>query len=217
MSYCHFKDLGIIDYQEAYLIQKRHVEDVLKGEPQTILLCEHSTVLTMGRMARKDHILVSEDKILRQGIQIHWIDRGGDITLHSPGQLVIYPILNLNFSRRDLHDYLRKLEEVAIDLLKRFGIVANRFSPASSEAAKTGVWMGEKKIVSMGIGVRRWVTFHGLAINVNTDLKLFQWIKPCGLDVEMTSMAAIKGREVNLDDVKKTVKKSFEQVFGLEF
>ena len=184
-----FKDLGLISYQEAYEIQKSTVEEVIKGAPQTIFLCEHPTVLTMGRMAHKNHLLISEDQMKQEGIPIYWTDRGGDITLHAPGQLVIYPILNLNLGARDLHEYLRKLEEVAIDLLKRFGIVANRFSD------KTGVWVDQKKIVSMGIGVRRWVTFHGLALNVNTDLKLFQWIKPCGLDVEMTSMAAIQGTE----------------------
>ena len=225
MLKCHLKDLGLIPYQEAYTIQKREVEEVLKGGPQTLFLCEHPAVLTMGRMAQKKHILLSEDRITEQGIQIHWIDRGGDITLHSPGQLVVYPILNLKLRGKDLHEYLRKLEEVAIDLLKRFGIVANRFPGVSSETPlpgvssetpRSGVWVGQKKIVSLGIGVRQWVTFHGLAINVNTDLDLFRLIKPCGLDVEMTSMAAIKGKNLKMEDVKDKIKDSFQEIFGLE-
>ncbi len=210
MPNIHFQDLGLIDYQDAYEIQKRRVEEVLKGAQGTVFLCEHPTVLTMGRMADKANILATEQILNERGIPIHWIDRGGDTTLHAPGQLVIYPIFNLQLFKKDLHLYLRKLEEVAIDLLKRFGIVANRFLP------QTGVWVGDKKIVSVGIGVRRWVTFHGLAVNVNTDLNLFRLIKPCGLDVTMTSIAAIKGQKILMEDVKEKLKDSFEEIFRLD-
>ena len=211
---CEIKDLGLIEYDKAYSIQKECVESVLKGGPQMLIFCEHPAILTLGRMTKRSNLLLSEEDIIKQGINIQPIDRGGDVTLHSPGQLVIYPILNLNHWGKDLHEYLRNLEEVAIDLLKRFGILANRFLGQKRE---TGVWVGPKKIVSVGIGVRRWVSFHGLAINVNTDLNLFKLIKPCGLDVTMTSMAEIKGKTVAMDAVKQRVQESFKQILKLNF
>ena len=131
------------------------------------------------------------------------------MTLHAPGQLVVYPILNLAQSNRDLRLYMHKLEQVTIALLKSFGIVASRFS------GKTGVFVGPDKIASLGIGVRKWVTYHGLGINVNTDLKLFELIKPCGLDVRMTSIARIKGEVVEMNEVKKRLVECFGREFGL--
>lgn len=192
------QDLGLIDYDAAYRIQKESVARVLAGGAQTILSCEHPAVITMGRLAQEANIL-NREAIERSGIRVIPIDRGGDVTLHAPGQLVVYPILNLAQSSRDLRLYIQKLEQVAIDLLRSFGIVANRIS------GKTGVFVGTNKIVSLGIGVRKWVTFHGLGINVNTDLRLFDLIKPCGLDVRMTSMARIKGEALEMEEVKDRV------------
>lgn len=188
----------MIDYDAAYRLQRESVARVLAGGAQTILSCEHPAVITMGRLAQEANIL-NREAIERSGIRVIPIDRGGDVTLHAPGQLVVYPILNLAQSSRDLRLYIQKLEQVAIDLLRSFGIVANRIS------GKTGVFVGTNKIVSLGIGVRKWVTFHGLGINVNTDLRLFDLIKPCGLDVRMTSMARIKGEALEMEEVKDRV------------
>ena len=206
---CEVQDLGLIDYDTAYKIQKESVARVLAGGAQTILLCEHPAVITLGRMSQEANIL-NEEAITRQGIRVVPIDRGGDVTLHAPGQLVVYPILNLAQSNRDLRLYMHKLEQVTIALLKSFGIVASRIS------GKTGVFVGPDKLASLGIGVRKWVTYHGLGINVNTDLKLFELIKPCGLDVRMTSIARIEGQPIDMSEVKQRLIKSFGKEFGYE-
>jgi len=198
----------LIDYTAAYGIQKECVARVLAGGAQVLFLCEHPAVITLGRLAQEANILDLE-AISRQGIRVVPIDRGGDVTLHAPGQLVVYSILNLAQSNRDLRLYMHKLEQVTIALLKSFGIVANRIS------GKTGVFVGTDKLVSLGIGVRKWVTYHGLGINVNTDLKLFDLVKPCGLDVRMTSMARIKGEAVEMDEVKKRLVEYFRKEFNL--
>ena len=205
---CVVRDLGLIDYDAAYGIQKESVARVLAGGAQALLLCEHPAVITLGRMSQEANIL-NEEAITRQGIRVVPIDRGGDVTLHAPGQLVIYPILNLAQSSRDLRLYMHKLEQVAIALLKSFGIVSSRI------LGKTGVFVGSEKIASLGIGVRKWVTFHGLGINVNTDLKLFDLIKPCGLDVRMTSIARVKGEAVEMREVKERLVECFGREFGL--
>ncbi|HCI44812.1 MAG TPA: octanoyltransferase [Candidatus Omnitrophica bacterium] len=207
-SVCEVRDLGLIDYTAAYGIQKECVARVLAGGAQVLFLCEHPAVITLGRLAQEANILDLE-AISRQGIRVVPIDRGGDVTLHAPGQLVVYSILNLAQSNRDLRLYMHKLEQVTIALLKSFGIVANRIS------GKTGVFVGTDKLVSLGIGVRKWVTYHGLGINVNTDLKLFDLVKPCGLDVRMTSMARIKGEAVEMDEVKKRLVEYFRKEFNL--
>ncbi len=210
MTTCCVEDLGLIDYKQAYILQKQHVAEVLNGGPQTFLLCEHPAVLTLGRLADEKNMLIDEKELVKQGIGIHHIDRGGDITLHAPGQLVIYPILDLGNFGKDLRRYLHRLEQVAIDLLGDFDIVASRFS------GQTGVWTGGKKIASVGIGVRKWIAFHGLAVNVNTDLNLFSMIKPCGLDVEMTSIAGMKKRTVQMAEVKEKMTNHFCRNFRLE-
>jgi lipoate-protein ligase B len=206
---CVIEDLGMIKYDQAYRIQKKCVEDVLKGGRQTIFLCEHPAVLTLGRLAKEEYILADRKELLKKGVEVHFIDRGGEVTLHAPGQLVIYPILNLQFTQKDLHLYMERLEKVAIDLLNNFGIMATR------NLRNTGVWVGPKKIVSVGVGVKKWITYHGLAINVNTVLNLFSLIRPCGLDVTMTSMKEIKGHDIDMNIVKKTAVACFEKVFNL--
>jgi lipoate-protein ligase B len=209
MALCKVEDLGCVDYQQAYDTQTQYVDQLLRGGSQMLLLCEHPPVLTLGRLADEKHMLLSPAEIRRRGVDIHHIDRGGDITLHAPGQLVVYPILDLTRFGKDLRLYLHGLEEVAIDLLNDFGIVASRF------LGQTGVWAGDKKIVSIGIGVRKWISFHGLAVNVNTDLSLFSMIKPCGLNVEMTSMAAVKGHPLDMAEVKVRLARHFIQSFHL--
>ena len=207
---CRVKDLGLIDYKRAYILQKECVDELLGGGFQSLLLCEHPVVLTLGRLADEKNNLISEDELIKRGIKVHHIDRGGDITLHAPGQLVIYPIWNLTDFGKDLRCYLHRLEQVAIDLLGDFDIVVSRLS------GQTGVWAGERKIASIGIGVRKWISFHGLAINVNMDLDLFSMIKPCGLDVEMTSISEIKKKTVHMQKVKERIVDHFCRNFRLD-
>jgi len=204
---CQVKDLGTIDYSKAYALQRDRVHTLLQQGMQTLILCEHPPTLTLGRSSDEKNILISQEELDEQNVSVHHIDRGGDITLHAPGQLVVYPILDLANFGKDLRSYLHQLEQVAIDLLSDFDIVASRF------AGQTGVWTGEKKIASIGIGVRKWISFHGLAVNVNTDLKLFSMIKPCGLDVEMTSMSQMNKKSIDIEEVKERIVASFLRQF----
>lgn len=201
------QDLGLIGYAEAYEIQKKWVEAVINGHDPVLLLCEHPAILTLGRLASQENFLLPQEEIKARGIQVLDIDRGGEVTLHSPGQLVVYPIMNLRDHGKDLKQYLHQLEQVAIDLLKDFDILADRFS------GRTGVWVGPEKIVSIGIGVKKWVSFHGLGINVNTDLDLFRLIKPCGMDIRMTSISQIKNQSIDMNLVKRNVVNRFRGQF----
>jgi len=140
-------------------------------------------------------------------VMVTSVDRGGDVTLHAPGQLIVYPIFNLNKYGKNLKVYMEKLQEVAVDLLRNFGILA------ISVPGKRGVFVGPDKIISIGVGVRKWVTYHGLGINVNTDLSLFNLIKPCGLNVCMTSMQRLKGHAIPMKDVKAKVLEQFHKYF----
>ena len=203
------QDLGLIDYEKAYNIQKQWVDKVINGHEPVLILCEHPAVLTLGRLASQENFLMPMETIGNKGIKILPIDRGGEVTLHSPGQLVVYPILDLKNYGKDLKRYLHGLEQVAIDLLKDFGILADRF------LGRTGVWVGQEKIVSMGIGVRKWVSFHGLAVNVNTDLNLFKLIKPCGMNVQMTSINKIKNKNIRMEEVKERLVERFCEHFQL--
>lgn len=202
-------DLGVIAYDQAYAFQRQCVNKVLDSGDPVLLFCEHPAVLTKGRMTNPEHILLSQQDLGNRGIMVQNIDRGGDVTLHAPGQLVIYPIINLAGYGKDLKVYLRSLEEVSMAVLEKYGIKARR------KPANTGVWADEKKIVSIGIGVKRWITFHGVGINVNTDLSLFSCIKPCGLNVEMTSMADILGFKLEMQEIKEKVTEEFLNVFNL--
>jgi lipoate-protein ligase B len=206
---CQILDWGLIHYREAYELQKKLVEEVRQGASQKIVFCEHPTVLTLGRMTKEENLLWSKEEFQKQGVDIYPIDRGGDVTLHSPGQLIVYPLFNLENYGKDLKSYLWRLEEISMDVLKEFGILAQR------NPGKTGVWAGSKKIVSLGIGVKKWVAFHGVGINVNTDLSLFSMIRPCGLNVSMTSMAQQTGSVVNMGLVKDKLKALFEKNFNL--
>lgn len=213
------EDWGRIGYLEAYQKQQDLVKRVISKEAGRLIFCEHPPVLTLGRMFTRESLLYTEEDIKSKGVEIVQVDRGGDITLHAPGQLVVYLILDLNLFERDLKAYLEKVEQVAVDLLKDFGILA------VSIPGKRGVFVStikagssfkkEDKITSIGIGVRRWVSYHGLGINVNTDLSLFSLIKPCGLDVRMTSMSKELGRPVDMTQVKASFKHIFSRVFNV--
>jgi lipoyl(octanoyl) transferase len=201
------EDWGLIGYADAFERQKRCVQEVLAGADDRLVLCEHPAVLTLGRMTHPDSLLLGRQAIEKQGVVIVNADRGGDVTLHAPGQLVVYPIFNLNKQDKNLKVFMERLEEVAVDLLRNFGILAISIS------GNRGVFAGPDKIVSIGIGVRKWVTYHGLGINVNTDLSLFDLIKPCGLNVRMTSMQKLKGHAVPMKDVKLHAVRQFQDYF----
>lgn len=200
-------NLGLIDYHKAYSLQKEAVDHILKGGPQVLFLCEHPIVITLGRLGEKSNIFFPKEELKKRDIEIVSIDRGGDVTLHAPGQLVAYPIFNLLQYGKDLHLFMYKLEQVAIDLLADFDIVANRIP------GRRGVWVRERKIASIGIGVRKWISFHGLGLNINTDLNLFSMIKPCGLDVVMTSVRDIHKKDINMDEAKRKIVNCFERHF----
>jgi len=202
------EDWGLIDYAEGLERQKKCVHNVIAGEGGHLILCEHPAVLTLGRQTHPQSLLYQRKEIEGRGVMITSVDRGGDVTLHAPGQLIVYPIFNLNNRGKNLKVYMEKLQEVAVDLLKNFGILAISIS------GQRGVFVGPDKIISIGVGVRKWVTYHGLGINVNTDLSLFDLIKPCGLNVRMTSMQKLKGHPVPLKDVKAKAVELFEKHFN---
>lgn len=203
------EDLGLVNYEEAFRYQNACVEGVLHKDRQKLIFCEHPSVITLGRLAHRENILTSDQELKAKGIECIPINRGGDVTLHCPGQLVIYPILDLNNFGKDLKLYMQALEQVVIDALAQYHIAAQRV------ASRTGVWVNEKKIASLGIGVRKWISFHGVAINVSPDLSLFSLIRPCGMDVETTSMAELKGNSIDMQEIKRRAIASFSQNFNI--
>jgi lipoyl(octanoyl) transferase len=208
----HLEQLGLVDYAAALELQREKVAQRKAGAiPDTLLLLEHPHVYTLGRNARQENLLVPAEWLASRGVQVFHTDRGGDVTYHGPGQLVGYPILDLAQHRRDISWYMRSLEEVFIRTARDWGIEAER-SPGAA-----GVWVGNDKLAAMGVHLSRWVTSHGFALNVNTDLSYFEWIVPCGLHGKgVTSLAKLLGHEVEIADVAERVVEHFGQVFGLE-
>jgi len=208
---CRVEQLGQVAYPEAMQLQRERVAQRKAGEiPDTLLLLEHPHIYTLGRNAKPEHLLATLEFLRSLGAEVFETDRGGDITYHGPGQLVGYPILDLTQHRRDLGWYMRSLEQVFMGVAAEFGIQAERLAGA------TGVWVGDAKLVAMGVHVSRWVTSHGFALNVNTDLKYFDWIIPCGLrDKGVTSLERCLGRAVEMDTVIDRVVGHFSRVFGL--
>lgn len=179
-------DLGKKDFKEVYKIQKELVGRRYREEiPDTLILTEHYPVFTIGRSGSRENILCSEEKLEEEGIQVYEIDRGGDITYHGPGQIVGYPVMDLRKQGRDVHLYLRKLEEVIIRFLATYSIQGERIE------GMTGVWIQNKKIASIGIGISKWITYHGFCVNLYPNLKHFQMINPCGLGKPVTSLREI--------------------------
>ena len=202
-------DLGRIDYEECYRIQKDLVRKRRLGRIEdSLILAEHNDVFTIGRTGDMANVIVEYDKLLSCGIKVLRVDRGGDVTYHGPGQIVAYPIVDLKASGRDLHRYLRDLEESAIRFLGDYSVCGERVEN------KTGVWVSGKKVASVGVGASNWVTFHGMSVNINCDLKFFGMINPCGMkDVEMTSLEEVKGRAVEISEVKTGILKHLKEIF----
>ena len=198
-------DLGFRDYGEVLKLQRELVEKRRASEiHDTLILVEHPDVITLGRRGTMENVL--SDKL-----PIYWIERGGDATYHGPGQLVGYPIVGLQEAKIDVVSFVRKIEDILMKTVADFGINSSRVEK------KPGIWVEQKKLASIGIAVQHWVTFHGFALNVNTDLKKFYTIKPCGMEPSMmTSMQRILGKEVSLETVKNSIAKNFAEVFQIE-
>jgi lipoate-protein ligase B len=200
-----YQDLGTLDYQAALSLQENLVEAKHReGFPDILLFVEHPHVITLGRGGKEANIVdAAEVPVIRSS-------RGGDVTYHGPGQMVVYPIIDLKSKlRKDVHRYLRYLEESAIRTLDTFGILAERKPPW------TGIWIGNRKIAAIGVAVRRGITYHGLALNVSVDLNQFRRIVPCGLGwSDVTSMEKELGRKVSLEEVKKVFLRRFARRFG---
>lgn len=205
-------DSGLIDYEKAVPFQKSLAKDVADGIRQsTLILCEHNPVITLGRQARKENILEAEAELTAAGIKIINTNRGGDVTFHLPGQLIVYPVFDLRRSGKDIHLFLRNLEEAVILLLEDYGIRADR------QEGLTGVWVSARKIASIGIAISHWVTTHGLSLNVSCDLDFFSLIKPCGLDIMMTSMAESGvNPPPGVSEVKEKMINKFRHLFSDE-
>lgn len=209
---CSVVCLGQCDYQEAYQLQKQLLcRRIGKRIPDTLILLQHPPVITVGRKGARRNILVDNEVLCREGIPVYNTDRGGDITYHGPGQIVGYPILDLNRHGRDVHKVIYMFEEVIIRLLAGCGIEGTRLPDYP------GVWVGSEKICAIGIGISNWVTYHGFALNVNTNLAHFSFITPCGIpDRGVTSMARLLGRPVDELDVAEDLVKIFGMVFNLQ-
>ena len=199
------QNIGQKSYKAVWDLQKEMQEQRIKGEiDDTLILVEHDPVYTLGKNANEDHLLQSRD----ESIDVFNIERGGDITFHGPGQLVVYPILDLSNYKKSVSWYMRTLEQVLIDTLIEFKIIAQR------NDGLTGVWVGDEKIAALGVRISRWVTMHGFALNVNPDLSFYDGIIPCGIfDHGVTSMEQLLGETQNNDNVKNMVIEKFNKYF----
>lgn len=202
---------GLTSYQPAWELQRRVADAVRDGADATLILLEHPPTYTLGSRGKAEHLLLSEEAFLRRGAAVHRTDRGGDVTYHGPGQIVGYPILDLRALGLGPVAYVRALESVLIDVLSRFGIVAERSD------RNHGVWVGDAKIAAIGVRVSRGVTTHGFALNVNTDLSYFRDIVPCGMpDAGVTSMQRLTGETFAMREVEDAIIDAFAVEFGFE-
>lgn len=231
MQRVNFQDLGLIDYKKAWDFQEklfktsvdakivnRRADKIITDTQHHLIFCEHPHVYTLGKSGDKKNLLLSEEILKQKGATYYRINRGGDITYHGPGQIVGYPILDLDKFFTDIHKYLRFLEEIIILTLAEYGIKAGRYD------GFTGVWLDAdnpekaRKISAMGVRSSRWVTMHGFAFNINTNLEYFNNIVPCGIsDKPVTSLKKELNKEIDVNEVKKKLKKHFAQLFEAEF
>jgi len=205
-----FEDLGRIGYKDAWDLQLRlHAERVADARPDTLLFCEHDPVLTMGKSGKGQNLLVSPEELRRRGVEYYAIERGGDLTYHGPGQLVAYPIFKLP-RLREVQNFVRKMERAINQALATFGITVQQ------RADHAGAFVHDAKIASIGAAVRSGVTYHGLALDVCTDLAYFQLINPCGMQgVAVTSIARELGREVSVQEAKAPLRNAMIDVYEL--
>lgn len=205
-------DIGLIDYSDALKLQQELVAKRRSGQiTDSILILEHPPVFTIGRSGSRNNLLADEGSLAGKGIKVLDVDRGGDITFHSPGQLVSYPIINLKNRNKDLHAYLRDLEEAAISFLKKYAVTGTRIKGA------TGVWVEGRKIASIGVAAKDWITYHGLSININNDLGFFSMMNTCGMkNIEVTSLKNILGRQISMYEARKKLLGELSSLFGLE-
>jgi lipoate-protein ligase B len=209
-----YLDLGGAGYEPTLQLQRRLAKQVREAaeEQAYLVLVEHDPpVITLGRRGREEDIVGSPDELRAEGIEVHKTSRGGEVTYHGPGQLVGYPILRLDLYGRDVRGYLRDLEGVLIRVLERFGIEGSR------EEGLTGVWVGGEKIAAIGVAVRRWVTYHGVALNVSPDLSHFDLIVPCGAaGKKVTSLSRALGRDVSVSEVKPVLIECMVEKYGFQ-
>lgn len=225
-----YKDLGKISFSDAWTLQTKLHKSIIERKKQSdyspsaslhqLLICEHNPVYTLGKSGKQEHLLISEKDIQQGGFEFTKINRGGDITYHGPGQLTVYPIFDMESFFRDVHKYVRFLEEINIRVIAEYGLIGHR------EEGFTGVWLEatpnkpKRKICAIGVHFSRWVSLHGFALNVNTNLEHFNHIIPCGISEEnksVTSIADEIGREIDLAEVKLHVKKISAEVFDYEY
>lgn len=205
--------LGTVPYQEALELQEELIVKRREGTiPDQLLLLEHPHVITLGSSTEKDHVLLTPEERSDRGIELHEVGRGGDVTYHGPGQLIGYPILSLSPHRKDLHQYLRDLEEVLIRTLIHFGLTGAR------EDGLTGVWLPQGKVAAIGVRVSSgWITSHGFALNVNPDLSFFSTIVPCGIqDRSVVSMTEVLNQHLTPSEVIHPLVESFGKLFSLQ-
>ena len=226
-----FRDLGAMDYQQAWDYQEKLLQENLaikararseggvgvENTTDYLLLVEHPPVYTLGKNGNMAHVLMNDEQLRQNGIAFFNTNRGGDITFHGPGQVVGYPILDLEHFYTDIGKYLRNIEEVIIQTMAEYGLKGERSN------GETGVWIDpqvpgrERKICAIGVRCSRWITMHGFAVNVNTDLSYFGNIIPCGIsNKQVTSSQKELGREVPLEEVKEKIRANFEKVFGVQ-
>ena len=234
MNRVRYKDLGRIRYEEAWKFQKEIFAEVLSEKKQrdgehrsdnptrqpgfqTLVFCEHPHVYTLGKNGKQNNLLINPEALERIGAEFFEIDRGGDITYHGPGQLVGYPIFDLESMGIGVREYIRLLEESIILCLRDFGLTASRLEGAAGVWLEPGGFPVARKICAIGVRVSRHVTMHGFALNVNTDLDYFQYINPCGFDDKgVTSLQRESGREIDMEQVKTRMKFRLSELFGME-
>ena len=228
MQTAYFKDIGLIEYKEAWLFQEKFFNEILEIKSKNrnegseittknhLIFCEHPHVYTLGNSGNKENLLVNEEYLKSRGASFYKTNRGGDITYHGPGQIVGYPVFDLDNFFNDIGKYLRFLEEVIILTLKEYGISGER------SKGETGVWLDvgkptARKICAMGVKTSRWVSMHGFAFNLNTDLSYFENIIPCGInDKKVTSLEKEIGHKIDVDHAKVLLKSNLERVFDLK-
>jgi lipoyl(octanoyl) transferase len=206
------RDCGLIGYSQCLSLQLELLaERQADAVPNTILLVEHPPVITLGARKSENKLLADEDTLKTKGIEIVTIGRGGGTTAHNPGQLVIYPIIKLKTLKLDVPEFVRRVEQLGLELLDSLGVIAHR------QKGLPGLWVGREKIASVGIQIKKWVTMHGIAINICNDLSIFDYIVPCGLkDVKMTSAAKQTGKTYSMKEPKKNASLLCKQLFNIE-